>query len=195
MDYKVLKETLTDENIKKDMMKNAYNEEHNILLDRRVFSAFVFPILLIISIFLLENLILSIAFAVVSIFNIILIIPVLRHSREDKRKIDNLDFIIVRDKLSHISKETVYEHSRYGDSDRDLKEVTVFNFESRSWRVVPTKTHYDWSKTYYMSTTGLCNTSLMGDEFYIVINKTSHKIAYVYNTKLFEYKGYKEEKI
>lgn len=195
MDNKVIKETLTDENIKKDMMKNAYNEEHNILLDKKIFSAFVFPILLIISIFILQNLILSIALAVATIFNVIIIIPVLRHSREDKRKIDNLDFIMVRDKLSHISKETVYEYSRYGRNDRDLREVTVFNFESRTWRVVPTKTHYEWSKTYYMSTTGLCNTSLMGDEFYIVINKTSHKIAYVYNTRLFEYTGYKEEKI
>ena len=49
--------------------------------------------------------------------------------------------------------------------------------------------NYTWSKTFYMSGQGIENTSLVGDEFYLVILHSTQEICAVYNTKFFVYEG------
>ena len=48
---------------------------------------------------------------------------------------------------------------------------------------------YAWSRDMYISPQGLENTSLQGDEFYLVTRKGEAEVAYAYNKKFFEYKG------
>ncbi len=91
-------------------------------------------------------------------------------------------YTVVKDRLVNIVEETVEEYNHR----QSFKTVTVFYFSSQSWRVPPY--NYQWSDLYHMSGTGLCNTSLIGDEFYLVLLNDTHEICCVYNTKLFEYK-------
>ena len=47
--------------------------------------------------------------------------------------------------------------------------------------------YYTWSKLYRMSDSGICNTSLVGDEFYLVLYNKNEKILIGYNSRFFDY--------
>ncbi len=96
------------------------------------------------------------------------------------------DLAVSVETLSHISEETVYEP---GVREQEYRIIKVFYFMSgASWRM-PEVTHYTWSETHYLSCQGLDNTSLAGDSFYLISLQTDHDIAYIYNTKMFEFKN------
>lgn len=92
-------------------------------------------------------------------------------------------YTVIKDKLVNIVEET---EQQYSTSGHYYKDITYFYFSSQRWRV--RSDNYRWSELYYMSKAGLCNTSLIGDEFYLVMLNDTHEIACVYNTKLFDYK-------
>ena len=70
-----------------------------------------------------------------------------------------------------------------------LVRNVVFYFENGKWRIPETGTLYAWSKEMYISPEGLDNTSVPGNQFYIVRRRGEAEIAYAYNKKFFEYKG------
>ena len=46
--------------------------------------------------------------------------------------------------------------------------------------------HYVWSKDYCLSSKGLDNISLQGDEFFYISLRGYYNVAYIYPCKLFE---------
>ena len=114
--------------------------------------------------------------------------------------IDREDFSISVQKLSHIATEIVHEpyaHVRpfLHTHAHAAKEIANFYFEGGdSWRMPsltnptaarPTFRHYAWSKEFHLSTEGLLNISIKGNEFYYVTLQREHEISYVYPCKLF----------
>lgn len=110
--------------------------------------------------------------------------------REKKRAVESViarkDVSISTEKLSHISTETVYEPHTSVARTHTTVTVRVFHFVGgRSWRVPEVNRHYGWSKEYSLSSKGLENISVSGDEFLFVSLQGYGDVAYVYPCKLF----------
>ena len=118
-----------------------------------------------------------------------------RHKAEKQALMDVInrgDISISVEKFSHTAFETVYEPHTHGIGfgrgahANATKEIFVFYFMSGArWRVPSVNKHYEWSKDYYVSTKGLENISLQGDEFFFVRLQGYHDIAYIYPCKSF----------
>lgn len=91
------------------------------------------------------------------------------------------------EQFSHIAVETVYEPHRVGTRGRATKTVKMFCFSSGAfWRVPLLDRHYEWSKDFFISTKGLENISISGDDFFYISLQEDHDIAYIYPCKNFE---------
>ena len=89
--------------------------------------------------------------------------------------------------FSHIANKTIYEPHPARRRAKATKRITVYYFDGgASWRVPTVKKHYSWSKDFYISSKGLENISIKGDEFYFVSLQSHHDIAYIYPCKNFE---------
>ena len=109
------------------------------------------------------------------------------------------NFAVYSDTLTHIATEIVFEPNvsiynfllGYLRRSRFTKDVTVLYFKGGSWRLYEEnhfpnkKKYYNWSKELSMTTDGLLNTSVMGNEFHVVTFEG--EIVYAYNDKFFEY--------
>ena len=72
----------------------------------------------------------------------------------------------------------------------------IFTFSVGEWAVIPsnfsyrfnvnTRHLYSWSKEMAMTFEGIYNTSVSGDEFYIVVDGVTQNILCAYNTKFFK---------
>ncbi len=101
--------------------------------------------------------------------------------------IDRGDISISVEKLSHIAEETVYEPYAHLGHSHSAKVATLFYFVSGgSWRLPTFSKHYEWSKDYYISSQGLVNVSVSGDEFFFISLQGHYDIAYIYPCKFFE---------
>ncbi|MBQ2806906.1 MAG: hypothetical protein IJF08_07640 [Clostridia bacterium] len=187
------KEILTDEVILQDILKNeekkAQNNDNKTLI-------WVMPIA---ALAILAGYAVSWVLAIpIGLLAIVPIVLYFKQNKKDREIVESVEydgeFVISTDKLSHIDKEQVYEphtHYRPGMSTHThyTKCITVFYFDNAKWRVPETEKLYAWSKEMYISPEGLDNTSLRGDEFYLVSRKGEAEVAYAYNRKFFEYKG------
>ena len=187
---KVKKERLTQENIIKDLL---YSEAQRRYLAKNRHSTYIIPILYVAVIVLLLTKFfwIGIIIALGTIYPTVRCVMIYRDSANRKRSILNGEFTVITDKLVNIGYETVYEPDFTGDFPFMMtftRDYEFFYFDAQKWQVVGNSRHYDWSKEHYMSTQGLRNTSILGDEFYLVINNYDHEIGYIYNTKFFEYK-------
>lgn len=95
-------------------------------------------------------------------------------------------FTVTKDTLTNISVERVHEVS-YSRSRR-VTEATFFWFGAAKWRLLLCK-YYESSLTYNISARGMMNTSVIGNEFYIVLVGKTQEVRYVYNTKFFVWRG------
>ena len=102
--------------------------------------------------------------------------------RKESKATERGEFTVLKEKLSHIGKETVHEPGAHGPR---TTEGTYLYFPCGQWRIQPR--NYTWSKDFYMSGQGVENTSLIGDEFYVAISNNTQEICAVYNTKFFTY--------
>lgn len=100
---------------------------------------------------------------------------------------------IVRKAQTHAMEmvEDVLE-SAYEDGEtigRHYNLFYVLNFRDHGRYRVSEGQHYGWSELYAMSDRGIYNTSISGDEFYILRWKDDrhHTPIYVFNKKLFEF--------
>ena len=105
--------------------------------------------------------------------------------------IERGEISIATEILSHIANETIYEPHQVrrgrGRRANATKTITVYYFDGgASWRVPTVEKHYSWSKDFYISSKGLGNISMKGDEFYFVSLQSHHDIAYIYPCKNFE---------
>ena len=187
------KETLTLSNVSQDLSEIAYQ---NISNTENWRLAFILPstVLAIIVGFAAKNLLLGLllfAFAAYHMF---------KYAKEYKKywtmkktfkdTLDRGDISISIEQFSHIARERIYEpHTHVYGRHRDVdmtKEVKFFYFMSGArWRVPTVDKHYKWSKEYYVSTKGLDNISLQGDEYYYIKLQGPTDIVYVYPCKFF----------
>jgi hypothetical protein len=96
------------------------------------------------------------------------------------------DVSITTERFSHAATETIIEPHQTLTKTKITSIATFFYFEAgRRWRVPKVDKHYKWSKEYYVSTKGLENISLQGDEFFYVSLQGNFDIAYIYPCKNF----------
>ena len=110
------------------------------------------------------------------------------------KAINRADISVSLVRFTHISEEIIYEpHSRRRVGSTMTKTVRYFCFESGlRWRVPRVNTHYAWSKDYYISTQGLDNISVPGNEFYFISLQGYPDISYIYPCKQFVFEGIKK---
>ena len=192
----IRKETLTRDDIRKDLIK--YEKQHlsNITSGPwDFFMHFIFVALLLggfagLLFNVTVGVMIGIVLTVPSIYHLIKLIRCYREGKKRMRMVINGEFTVSTDILADIGEDQVYEpRIHYHPSHYHLyRTVPFFFFHNSRWRVVNTYKHYEWSQLYYMSQKGLENTSIPGDEFYTVFLNGDGEIGYIYNTKLFEYK-------
>lgn len=140
---------------------------------------------------LLRNILIALIIFSVAVYHIVLYIIECRNYRMKKKAVINAveraDICISIENLSHIATETIYEPHTVGTRRNATKTVQSYYFASGfCWRVPDVDKHYQWSKEYYISSKGLENISIQGDEFYFVSLQGYHDIAYIYPCKNFE---------
>ena len=198
------KETLTHQGIKHDLMKTAEERIYN-KATVRLAIAIPITIIVIFAVFLtgfnwIVLLISALAF-LIALYHYFRFFEDHKAYRSQKKRImeaiDLSDYSISVQKLSHISTETVYEpylhQISFGNRHvHDTKEIRVFHFVGGdSWRLTgePNRhnyyKHYDWSREFYLSSEGLLNMSVEGNEFYFVSLQGEYEISYIYPCKIF----------
>jgi len=187
------KEIITIKAVKRDL-KKIIDWRINNLSEWRL--AYIFPITTfsILVGTLMNNIWIGLLIFSFAVYHIVLYFC---ESNDYKKKIAVLsdaiergDFSVSVERLSHIANETIYEpHTRVINRNATrnaTKEIVVLYFKSGgSWRV-PNFRHYDWSNDYYISSNGLINMSLAGDEFFRIALSEHPDIDYCYLCKNFE---------
>ncbi len=188
------KETLTHEQIKKDLLK-ADRGVDPMRSDSR------FSLILLVATFgalgwfaLHRRWILAICLSAVVLL-LLGSIPDLQASKARKAAIENGDFTVLTDRLNSIEEDVPEASVDLGrailssslSAANRIKHADHFHFSSSDWRVRRTQRFYEWSELYALSLKGLKNTSIPGDEFYVVVIGNDPHITYAYNKKLFTY--------
>lgn len=128
------------------------------------------------------------SFAAYHIFRYVLS---LREYKEKRRALSQTmgrgDLCISTEIFSHVASEQIYEPHTGRRNSHAMKTVTVFHFKAGgSWRMPEVTTHYAWSREFYLSSAGLDNISVEGNEFFRISLLGYHEIAYIYPCKFFE---------
>lgn len=119
-----------------------------------------------------------------------------------RKMIQNGEFEIVRDTLTVAGEVARFKggvHEKRSLLDRIIstnnhrvprRYPIWFQFEKYGDYHLPLTKMYKWSERYTTTDEGMQNTSLIGDEFYIVLYRGDEKKkpAMIYNTKFFDYK-------
>ena len=183
------KETVTLSNIQEDLALVAKLQISNDSDGRLVFIIPLTLLAILGSIFL-KSFWIALPFLAVAAYHAVRFVS---EYREHKAKmqiilggIERGDVSISVERFSHVATETVIEPHQTLTKTKITSIATFFYFEAgRRWRVPKVDRHYKWSKDYYVSTRGLENVSLQGDEFLYVSLQEDCDIAYIYPCKNF----------
>ena len=186
-------EILTHEAIKADVAE--YQKDRRDLLSEELFALFCPGILISILLGILFGtffgIVIGIAVgglcAIYPIRNLIHYLCAFKALSKQTRDALNGGYSIERVTLSNIAEETVYHPHLARKTVRSYTTFTCFYFGCQKWRL-PNRTCYCWSKDFYMSPTGVYNTSVIGDEFYAVTLHNEGDICCIYNAKIFQLK-------
>ena len=183
------KEKLTLENIKKDLKLIPQVE---YLIRCEVHQCTIIPVTIIaICIGLLTRRVwIGLLIFMLCARSIYLLVLDKKKYNTKKRMVEQMsgrdDVSITIDEFSHFSVETVHEPHLAGRKLRTFKEVTFMYFNSGlSWRLYGGR-YYSWSKNMYLSSEGIRNISVKGNEFICVSLQEDHDIEYYYPCKFFE---------
>ena len=192
----IRKETLTRDHIRNDLIKY---EKYRLSCKQStswdfgfyfIYLAFAIGAITGIIFGLTAGLIVGGIALIPSAYHFVKLIVLYKDSLNRRRMIINGEFSISTSILTGIGEDRVYEpyivrrHLHY----HLYRTVPFFFFDNVQWRVVQTVKHYEWSPLYNMSYQGLKNTSITGDQFYVVYLDCSGDACYIYNTKLFQLK-------
>ncbi len=201
------KETLTLEGVSYDFKEIAKFNMSNVREWRLLYIIPLTLLAMIITFFLKKYYITAVIFLII-VYHIIRYILEYIKYRKKINIINQMagreDICISLEKFTNISDGTIYEphinfYTHLTLNTRRfifhaLKPVNYFCFFSgRRWRIPDGRRfmpnycneHYKWSKDFYISSEGLHNISLFGDEFYFVSLKGSDEISYIYPCKNF----------
>ncbi len=183
------KETLTLSNIAHDLRLVARHRIDNAFSHR---EAYAFPLLILAALlcFVFKKWLLTLPLLAVAGYHIYHFVLSYKENRRIRLMIDDGlergEISIGVEKLSNIHQEEIYEPHHTGRRAQTTKTVTFYYFESGiQWREPSIARHYQWSKEYYISSKGLENISISGDEFYYVVLQGNPDIAYIYPCKNF----------
>ena len=183
------KNIITLDAIKKDLVKIA-NDQMSNKDDWRL--SYIIPITLLailIGVFF-KNIFIGVVIFSLAAYHIVFYILEYKEYKAKKRAVLSLiersEISISTETLSHITDDVIYEPHRFGRKTRPLKTITLYCFIGGFfWRVPIVYKHYEWSQDFYISTKGLENISIAGDEFFVVSLQEHHDIAYIYPCKFF----------
>lgn len=183
------KEKLTLDAIKMDLMKVADDQISN-KADWRF--SYIIPITLLailIAVFF-KNIFVGLLIFSFAVYHMVRYVMEYQKYKAKKTAILSLikcgEISILTETLSHIANDTVYEPHQAGRKMRTIKTVTFYHFNGgRCWRLPLFSKHYAWSRDFYVSSEGLENISIPGDEFFFVSLQEHPDIAYVYPCKSF----------
>ena len=183
-------EKLTMEAIKSDLIKIADVQVNN-KADWRGHFIVPFNLLAILVGVFTKNVWIGIAVFGVAAYHIVRFVMEHKEYKTQKATILSLvergEISISTEILSHIANDVIYEPHIVGRKTKSTKTITLYHFDGgSSWRVPLFTKHYEWSKEYYISSKGLENISIKGDEFYFVSLQAHHDISYIYPCKNFE---------
>lgn len=184
------KEKLTLDAIKQDLMK-IVNFQLSNKTDWRFSHIVPITLLAVVLGVLLKNIFVALLVFSVAAYNIVRYVIEYKEYKTNKNEIISLiekgTVSIETERLSHIANETVYEPHRVGRKAVSAKTITVYYFDGgASWRVPNIEKHYSWSEEFYISSKGLENISIAGDEFFFVRLHNNSDVAYIYPCKNFE---------
>lgn len=188
------KELLTTDNIKHDLLISIRSNYVN-KSEWRLTSSFAITLFAITTGIFLKNIWIGLAIFAPAVYLAVRYIIAEKKFKSKVRAaedaVDREEFIISLETLEKVREETIYEPHTYGGKHRSTKDFYFFYFTSGiKWRMPRIAKHYEWSKEYYISSEGLNNTSVSGNEFYFVKLESEPKVSYVYNTKFFELENY-----
>lgn len=179
------KEILTKENIQKDVL--AYVKRRPSPIYTYFLDILLTSIILVIIFAVFVSWKHALVFLILPIFALLGFAPRMREEARERKAALQGEYTVIKDKLSHVDEETIHEPRSAGGHRQTIQSARFLYFPSGQWRI--TSPNYTWSKTFYMSGQGIENTSLVGDEFYLVILHSTQEICAVYNTKFFVYGG------
>ena len=184
------KETLSLDAIKSDLQLVAACNISN-MADWRFAYIMPFTALAVMLGVLLKSIIVGVLFFLPAVYHFVLYIPARREFSAQKKALKEAlergDISISVEQLSHIAFERVYEPHLSRRRVREFKEVKFYYFMSGArWRLPLVYKHYEWSREFYLSSEGLENMSVQGNEFYYVSLQGHNEIAYIYPCKIFE---------
>ena len=172
---KINKECLTNDLIKQDIINGFRNDSHTvtniILMCFSIFFAFCFSLLT------------PFAWFILLIPAVLLFCWYIKRAKKIKA-IKNGEFTVVLDELLYEKQGELRTEATFYKG-RFISYLQFF--KNGRWEMEGE--YYSWSKNYKMSSTGICNTSLQKDMFYVVLYKDTNKIAIAYNTKFFNYES------
>lgn len=184
------KEKLTMEAIKSDLIKIANYQVSNKADWRFSYIVPITLLAILLGVFT-QNVLIGIAVFCVAVYHTVRFVMEYKEYKTKKAAILSLiecgEISIITETFSHIANDVIYEPHRVGRRSRGTKTITLYHFNGgSSWRVPLFAKHYEWSKEYYISSKGLENISIRGDEFYFVSLQAHNDIAYIYPCKNFE---------
>ena len=185
------KETLTLSGITHDLKTVAYNNLSNAEEWRLSYIVSITVIAITVGA-LLKALWPGLLIFAVAAYHIVRYVMELRKYIASRNAIDSVihrgDISISVEQLSHIADETIYEPHQHGKHSHATKQITVFYFNSgASWKVPDIyQRHYEWSREFHLSSEGLKNVSVAGNDFFYVSLQGYPHVVYVYPCKLFE---------
>ena len=184
------KEKLTLEAIKQDLMKVVSFQLSNKIVWR---FSYIVPITLLAVMIgiLLKNVLIGLLIFSIAAYHIVRYVIEYRAYSQKKNAVISMiereEISISNEIFSHIATKIIYEPHGGGRRAFATKTITVYYFNGgSSWRLPSVDKHYDWSKDFYISSNGLENISISGDEFYFVSLQANHEVAYIYPCKNFE---------
>ena len=183
---KVQKEKLTRDKIISDLLLSEVNSSS---MKNKVHYVYIIPIaLLAIGAAVVTGIVyIALFILIIPIYHVFLLYRFYTESKSRRMRIINADISIKTDVLERITTEQIYVSKyAFGNTRHNIKTVTYFHFSMRKWKVPDVITHYDWSENYYLSQEGLRNTSVEGNEFYLVSIRDEYEVGYAYNKKFFE---------
>lgn len=186
----MVKEKLTMEAIKSDLIKIA-NYQVSQKAEWRFYYILTMPLMAILLSVFTKNALIGIAVFCIAAYHIVRFVMEYKEYKTKKEAILSLiergEISISTETFSHIAAEVIYEPHRVGRRSSTTKTIKMYHFEGGcSWNVPLLETHYEWSKEHYISSRGLENISIKGDEFYFVSLQAHNDIAYIYPCKNFE---------
>ena len=181
----IKKEILTNEQIIRDLLRmDAGRTSH----ESDLFPYIPLSLMLgLIGQLLLDRWWIGVIFGSIAILLSLRLIPDAKAAKARKQSILDGGFTVLSDTLNAIEEDVPERRYSYSRGKSYISHADDFHFSSACWRVRRTQRFYEWSELYCLSLKGLKNTSIPGDEFYVVVIGNDPHITCAYNKKLFTY--------